>query len=59
MKNFDFAPAPFVPFQDRDVLLRLRPMGAEELSKHPNPNFRLHVGLNLGSVMLMDLFARL
>lgn len=59
MKNFDFKPAPFVPFQDRAVMDKLRPMGPEELAVHPNPNFRLHVGLNLCMVELMDLFARI
>lgn len=59
MEKFDFAPASFVPFQDRKTLERLRAMRPEDIQKHHNPNFRVHVGTNLGMVMLMDLFSRI
>lgn len=59
MDQFKFKPAPWVPFQDNDVLDKLRPMTAEQIAKHPNPNFRIHVGLNICNVELMDMFYRI
>ena len=31
MSNFNFKPAPWVPFQDEEVLKKLRPMTAEQI----------------------------
>ncbi|MDL2217446.1 hypothetical protein LJC27_02185 [Christensenellaceae bacterium OttesenSCG-928-M15] len=59
MERFDFVPASFAPFQDNAVLDRLRRMDAQEIAVHKNENFRLHVGLNICMVELMDLFARI
>lgn len=59
MEKFAFTPAAFVPFQDNAVLDKLRAMGPEEIAVHPNENFRIHLGLNICSVMLMDMFARI
>ena len=57
MSNFNFKPAPWVPFQDEEVLKKLRPMTAEQIVKHPNPNFRIHIGPNVTSAEMCDMFA--
>ena len=59
MSEFKFKPAPWVPFQDQEVLERLRKMTPEELVKHPNPNFRIHIGLGISAATQMDLFSRI
>jgi glucosamine-6-phosphate deaminase len=56
MSNFHFKPAPWVPFQDEEVLKKLRPMTAEDIAKHPNPNFRIHIGPNATTASMCDLF---
>ncbi len=42
-QSFDFEPAEFVPFRDKEVLERVRSIGPEEITKHPNPDFRIRV----------------
>jgi len=57
MTDFTFKPAPWVPFGDREVLAKLRPMTKEDIEKHPNPNFRIRVGGGINAAMIADLFA--
>ena len=57
MSNFTFKPAPWVPFQDEEVLKKLRPMTAEDIVKHPNPNFRIHIGPNATTAEMCDMFS--
>lgn len=59
MDQFTFRPAPWVPFQDREVLERLRGMTPDELCRHPNPDFKIHIGPNLCAVETMDMFMRI
>lgn len=59
MNTFRFKPAPWVPFQDQEVLERLRKMTPEEIQKHPNPNFKIKIGKNISTADLMDLFSRI
>ena len=59
MSDFRFKPAPWVPFQDEEVLARLRPMTAEDLVKHPNPNFRIHIGPNITCATIVDMLAKI
>ncbi len=46
MNKFDFSPAPWVPFQDKEVLERVRKLSGEELTKHPNKNFKISICKN-------------
>ncbi len=57
--EFTFKPAPWVPFQDQEVLERVRNISGKDLEKHPNPDFKIHVGMNLGSIWIADMFARI
>lgn len=59
MSDFNFMPAPWVPFQDKEILDRLRGMTAEDIVKHPNPNFKIKVGPNMCAVETMDMFSRI
>ncbi|NLZ56670.1 MAG: hypothetical protein GX900_08455 [Clostridiaceae bacterium] len=56
--DFTFEPAPFVPFRDHAVVERLRKMTPEEIVQHPNPNFKIHISLNIGSVEMGLLITR-
>ena len=59
MSDFRFKPAPWVPFQDQEVLARLRKMTAADIVKHPNPNFRIHIGPNIATATIVDMFAKI
>ncbi len=48
MKEFDFSPAPWVPFQDKVVLDRVRKLSGEQLISHPNKNFKISICRNAG-----------
>lgn len=40
---FDFEPARFIPFRDREACARVRAIRREDLLHHPNPDFRVHI----------------
>ena len=37
--TFDFKPADYVPFKDRELCEKLRKISGKDLEKHPNPDF--------------------
>lgn len=41
--KFVFAPAKFIPFRDTKVIARMRAITRREITKHPNPDFRISV----------------
>ena len=43
MSEFRYAPAKWVPFQDMEVIERVRRITRAEITKHPNPDFRIQV----------------
>ena len=43
MSIFRYEPAPIVPFRDLEVIERCRSITAEELVKHPNPDFQIRI----------------
>ncbi len=43
MSTFNFNPADFIPFQDKDAVERVRKITREEITKHSNPDFRITV----------------
>jgi glucosamine-6-phosphate deaminase len=55
MNTFKFKSAPWVPFQDQAVLDKLRPLTAAELVKHPNPDFKIKIGVNISAVEIADM----
>jgi len=57
--DWNFKPAEFVPFKDREVCERLRKLSGEELERHPNPEFRIKVMMNPHPVLIGTLFTRI
>ena len=57
--DFNFAPASFVPFKDRELCERLRKISGTDLEKHPNPDFNIKVMMNPHPVLIATLFARI
>ena len=43
MSVFQFEPAKFVPFKDKEVIKRCRAIKREDMEKHPNPDFKIKV----------------
>ncbi len=43
MKEFKYSPSKWVPFRDVEVLERVRRIKRGEITKHPNPEFRIQV----------------
>ncbi len=64
-KNFEpaadwqFTPADFVPFKDREVCERLRKISGADLEEHPNPDFKIKVMMNPHPVLIGTLFTRI
>lgn len=56
---FHFQPADFVPYKNKEVLDRVRKMSGEELTKHPNPDFKIKIVSNPGLVRVSDMIGRL
>ncbi len=43
MSAFEFSPAPFVPFRDKDVIRRVRAIRRQDITKHRNPDLTIRV----------------
>lgn len=59
---FQFTPAEFVPFKDREVCERVRKMSGKELEKHEDwqhPEFNVKVIMNPHPILISTLFSRL
>jgi glucosamine-6-phosphate deaminase len=58
---FNFSPSRFVPFRDRAVIERVRRIKSNELTRHPNPDFRIRIvkDSEVESLWLRDLFQRI
>ncbi len=41
MPSFTFAPAAWVPFRDKAAIERVRAIRKSDITRHPNPNFRI------------------
>ncbi|HHW30574.1 MAG TPA: hypothetical protein GXX20_02700 [Clostridiaceae bacterium] len=54
--DFNFIPADFCPIKDRELLERLAKMTPEEIEQHPNPDVKIKILPNAGSVMLAEQF---
>ena len=59
MSAFSFKPSKWIPFQDEEVLSRLRSMTAEDIVKHPNPDFKIRIGLNICVQEIADMFSEI
>ena len=56
---FNFDPASYVPYRNKEVLERCRNIKREDMEKHPNPNFRIHVTPAVGGIWIGDMVARI
>lgn len=56
---FEFTPAEFVPYKNKEILERCRNIKREDMEKHPNPNFRIHVINDTGGIWVGDIVARI
>jgi len=61
MSGFEFEPATFVPFRDREVVRRVRAIRRADITKHPNPDFRITVvrDQDIDFLWVTDMFHRI
>ncbi len=61
MTEFSYGPAECIPFKDKEVLERVRNIKREDITKHPNPDFRISVvkDSELEFLWLTDMFYRI
>jgi glucosamine-6-phosphate deaminase len=61
MSEFRFSPASFVPFGDVDVVRRVRAIPREDITKHPNPDFKITVmpDADIEFMWITDIFHRI
>ncbi len=43
MQGFDFEPSKWIPFRDKKVIERVMKIRRQDITKHPNPNFKIRV----------------
>jgi len=41
--TFEFEPATFVPFRDKEAVARVRAIKREDIMRHPNPDYRIQI----------------
>jgi glucosamine-6-phosphate deaminase len=60
MSSFSYEPSKWVPFRDKDVLDRIRKIKKEDITRHPNPEFRIRVvrDSDVEFLWLSDVFFR-
>jgi len=61
MNEFPFQPHEVVPFRDQEAIERVRRIRREDITRHANPDFRIHVvrDSEIGLITLIDRFYRL
>ncbi len=61
MSIFAYDPSPFVPFRDKATLERIRRITREEITRHPNPEFRIRVvrDADVEFIWISDMFYRI
>ncbi len=56
---FEFKPADFVPYKNKEVLERVRNIKREDMEKHPNPDFKIHIVDSPDGIWIGDMVARI
>jgi len=58
---FNFSPASFVPFRDKDAVERVRAIPRAKLTEHPNPDFRIRIlpDAEMEPLWIADMFERI
>ena len=57
--DFNFVPADYVPFKNREICEKLRKISGTDLEKHSNPDFNIKVMMNPHPVLIATLFSRI
>jgi len=58
-KEFEFEPAKWLPFRDREVLEKCRNIKREDMEKHSNPDFKIKVVMEPTALFVADCFTRI
>ncbi len=61
MEKFQFSPSKWVPFRDKEVIERVRNIKREDITKHPNPDFKIRVvpDSDMRVIWVTDIFFRI
>jgi 6-phosphogluconolactonase/glucosamine-6-phosphate isomerase/deaminase len=61
MAEFTYRPAEFIPFRDTEAIEKVRTIKRQDLDKHPNPDFHIHImpAVDIEFRWLMDMFYRI
>jgi glucosamine-6-phosphate deaminase len=61
MSEFEYSPAAFIPFQDMEVVRRVRQIRREDITRHPNPDFHIQIvpDADMEFLWMADLFHRI
>lgn len=59
--KFNYAPAEFIPFRDLKVIERIRRIRKEDITNHPNPDFRISIvpDAKIEQRWVKDMFSRI
>jgi 6-phosphogluconolactonase/glucosamine-6-phosphate isomerase/deaminase len=58
-QRFTFNPAEWVPFRDRAVLERVRRISRADMERHSNPDFKIRIVPDVGSIWIADMVLRI
>jgi len=61
MAEFSYSPSKWVPFRDKEVLERVRKIKREDITRHPNPDFKISVlkDDDIEHMWIADMFYRI
>ncbi|MCL4378603.1 MAG: hypothetical protein M1409_09580 [Actinobacteria bacterium] len=61
MQDFTYSPSVWVPFRDKKVIERVRNIKRKDITKHPNPDFKIKVvkDSEMEFIWLIDMFYRI
>lgn len=56
---FDFKPADFVPYKNKEILDKVRNIKREDMEKHSNPDFKIKIVDDVGGIWISDMIVRI
>ncbi len=61
MPEFSYQPASCIPFRDTEAIARVRRITRDEITRHPNPDFRIQVvpDAHIEELWITDIFTRI
>lgn len=57
--SFQFMPAPWIPFKDKEVLERVRRIKRKDMEKHSNPDFKIKIVSDVNAIWVGDMLMRI